>query len=107
MSITDPESLITVSATVIRDPHGRVLCVCKEGSPYFQLPGGKPEAGESSAQAATREATKELGVQASRLETVAEVDWPLVAADAEEAISREHTTWLASRTGRSALPPRP
>lgn len=52
-------------------------------------------------------ATKELGVQASRLETVAEVDWPLVAADAEEAISREHTTWLASRTGRSALPPRP
>ena len=51
-------------------------------------------------------ATKELGVQASRLETVAEADWPLVAADAEEAISREHTTWLASRTGQSAQPPR-
>lgn len=55
MSITDPESLITVSATVIRDPHGRVLCVGKEGSPYFQLPGGKPEAGESSAHAANEE----------------------------------------------------
>ncbi|HJF12318.1 MULTISPECIES: TIGR00730 family Rossman fold protein [Corynebacterium] len=63
MSITDPESLITVSATVIRDLHGRVLCVRKEGSPYFQLPGGKPEAGESSAQAATREAAEEIGVE--------------------------------------------
>lgn len=45
-------------------------------------------------------ATKELGIQASRLLTVAEEDWPLLAADAEEAISREHTTWLASRIGR-------
>lgn len=45
-------------------------------------------------------ATKELGIQASKLETVNETDWPIVAADAEEAISREHTTWLASRTGR-------
>lgn len=44
MSITEPENLITVSATVIRDPQGRVLCVRKEGSPYFQLPGGKPVA---------------------------------------------------------------
>lgn len=45
-------------------------------------------------------ATKELGIQASKLETVNEADWAIVAADAEEAISREHTTWLASRTGR-------
>lgn len=45
-------------------------------------------------------ATKELGIQASKLKTVNEADWAIVAADAEEAISREHTTWLASRTGR-------
>lgn len=44
--------------------------------------------------------TKELGIQASKLRTVNEADWAIVAADAEEAISREHTTWLASRTGR-------
>lgn len=50
-------------------------------------------------------ATKELGVQSSKLAAVEEDDWPLVAADAEEAISREHTTWLASRTGRAALRP--
>lgn len=50
-------------------------------------------------------ATKELSVQSAKLATVEEADWPLVAADAEEAISREHTTWLASRTGRAALRP--
>lgn len=45
-------------------------------------------------------ATKELGIQESKLRMVNEKDWTLVAADAEEAISREHTTWLASRIGR-------
>ncbi|MDV6231774.1 DUF4231 domain-containing protein [Rhodococcus cercidiphylli] len=45
-------------------------------------------------------ATMELGIQANRLSSVNEDRWALVAADAEEAISREHTTWLASRTGR-------
>ncbi|WP_087008712.1 DUF4231 domain-containing protein [Gulosibacter sp. 10] len=44
-------------------------------------------------------ASKELAIQADKLRTVEEEDWALVAADAEEAISREHTTWLASRTG--------
>jgi integral membrane protein len=54
----------------------------------------------SSLASAYSVATKELGIQASKLETVNEADWAVVAADAEEAISREHTTWLASRTGR-------
>ncbi len=44
-------------------------------------------------------ATKELAVQVSRLGTVPEEEWAYVVADAEEAISREHTTWLASRLG--------
>lgn len=47
-------------------------------------------------------ATKELSVQASRLTSVQEDDWVIVAGDAEEAISREHTTWLASRTGKAS-----
>ncbi|GAA5229894.1 DUF4231 domain-containing protein [Arthrobacter cryoconiti] len=50
-------------------------------------------------------ATKELSLQSFRLSDVAEDDWPLVAADAEEAISREHTTWLASRTGSATIRP--
>lgn len=45
-------------------------------------------------------AEKELVIQVDKLRTVSEDDWPLVAADAEEAISREHTMWLASRTGK-------
>lgn len=45
----------------------------------------------------------ELALQTARLETVSESDWSLKAADAEEAISREHTLWLASRTGRNAI----
>lgn len=54
----------------------------------------------SSLATAYAVATKELGLQESKLRTVRSEDWPLVAADAEEAISREHTTWLASRTGQ-------
>lgn len=45
-------------------------------------------------------AAMELAIQADRLKTTRESEWPLVAADAEEAISREHTMWLASRTRR-------
>lgn len=44
-------------------------------------------------------AARELKIQASKLGAVDESEWPSVVADAEEAISREHTTWLASRTG--------
>lgn len=45
-------------------------------------------------------AAMELAIQADKLKSVPENDWLLVAADAEEAISREHTMWLASRTGK-------
>jgi len=34
---------------------------------------------------------------------VEKADWSLQAADAEEALSREHTLWLASRTGRAPV----
>lgn len=53
----------------------------------------------SQLAAAYSVAASELAIQADRLRTTAELDWPIVAADAEEAISREHTTWLASRVG--------
>jgi hypothetical protein len=46
----------------------------------------------------------ELAIQAARLDFVKETEWPVTVADAEEAISREHTLWLASRT--SPLPAR-
>lgn len=48
-------------------------------------------------------AARELALQADRLHTVPEAHWAKVAGDAEEAISREHTLWLASRTGKAPL----
>jgi len=49
-------------------------------------------------------AATELAIQADRLRDVSEADWAVAVADAEEAISREHTLWLASRTGKKAVP---
>lgn len=39
----------------------------------------------------------ELQKQSVSLQSVSDEDWPKSVADAEEAISREHTMWLASR----------
>lgn len=44
-------------------------------------------------------AAAELGLQIGRIQDADETDWSETVADAEEAISREHTLWLASRTG--------
>lgn len=48
-------------------------------------------------------AARELAFQADRLRNVVEEDWATTVADAEEAISREHTLWLASRTGKAPI----
>jgi hypothetical protein len=53
--------------------------------------------------AAYSTAARELAIQADRLRYVAEKDWPSIVANAEDAISREHTLWVASRTRRPAL----
>jgi len=41
----------------------------------------------------------ELEKQIATLSSTSDDDWPKSVADAEEAISREHTMWLASRGG--------
>ncbi|MCJ1699335.1 DUF4231 domain-containing protein [Rathayibacter festucae] len=51
----------------------------------------------SQITSAYRVAATELAIQESVLESVEERKWPQAVADAEEAISREHTMWLASR----------
>ena len=51
----------------------------------------------SQLTSAYRVAAGELAIQADVLNTVNEAEWPQAVADAEEAISREHTMWLASR----------
>ena len=53
---------IHVSAALITDAAGRVLFVRKRGTSVFMQPGGKPEPGESPAEALARELEEELGL---------------------------------------------
>lgn len=53
---------IFVSAAVITDAEGRVLVVRKRGTRVFMQPGGKPEPGESAAEALARELHEEVGL---------------------------------------------
>ncbi|WP_084078354.1 NUDIX domain-containing protein [Demequina sp. NBRC 110057] len=62
MTDSVPSTLIRVSAVVLRDEAGHILTVRKRGTSRFMLPGGKPEAGESAAQAAVRECQEEIHV---------------------------------------------
>lgn len=54
--------MINVAAVVVRNARGEVLCVRKHSSPRFQLPGGKPEGGESMVATALRETLEETGL---------------------------------------------
>jgi hypothetical protein len=55
----------------------------------------------SPLSAAYATAAAELALQAEQLAQCAEEDWSRSVADGEEAISREHTMWLASRSGNN------
>ncbi|WP_120521735.1 NUDIX hydrolase [Arthrobacter celericrescens] len=55
--------LIVVSAVCVYDDAGRMLTVRKRGTDKFMHPGGKPEPGESAAEAASRELAEEVGIR--------------------------------------------
>lgn len=57
-----PQPVITVSAVAFVREDGDVLTVRKRGTSRFMLPGGKPEPGESPAEAAVREVREEIGI---------------------------------------------
>ena len=57
-----PSSDIHVSAVVVKNSQGEVLCVRKKGTALFQFPGGKLEVAESSLDAVIREVNEELGI---------------------------------------------
>lgn len=57
-----PDKTISVSAVILRDPAGRWLTVRKRGTSCFMHPGGKPEPGETAAEAALREVGEEIGL---------------------------------------------
>ena len=53
---------IRIAAALITDQHGHALLVRKRNSAYFMQPGGKPETGETPAQALIRELQEELNI---------------------------------------------
>ena len=59
---TAPPSVIHVVAALLVDSDGRALMVRKRGTDRFMQPGGKPEAGETDAEALSRELKEELGL---------------------------------------------
>jgi 8-oxo-dGTP diphosphatase len=56
------KTVLKVSAVCVYDPAGRLLTVRKQGTTKFMHPGGKPEIGESAAQAGSRELAEEVGL---------------------------------------------
>ncbi|MEU4691370.1 NUDIX domain-containing protein [Actinoplanes sp. NPDC023714] len=61
--MTSPStSAVVVAAAWVCVRDRRVLVVRAEGSDAFYLPGGKPEPGETHAEAAARESLEEVGI---------------------------------------------
>lgn len=56
------KNVLKVSAVCVYDPAGRLLTVRKSGTDKFMHPGGKPEPGETAAQAGARELAEEVGI---------------------------------------------
>lgn len=71
-------NIIRVAAVVLRNDHGEVLTVRKQGTSRFMLPGGKPETGEEPIDTAMREALEETGLEMNResMELLGEFEAP-------------------------------
>ncbi len=94
MTATD---LIVVSAVCVYNDEGHLLTVRKRGTEKFMHPGGKPETGETAAEAASRELHEEVGIEvaADRLQPLGV--WLAVAAN-EAATNIEATVFTAPGT---------
>lgn len=92
---------IVVSAVCIFDDAGRLLTVRKRGTDKFMHPGGKPEAGESAAQAASRELEEEVGIIVAPEDLEPFGRWLAEAAN-EAATQIEATVFTAPRLVNAA-----
>jgi 8-oxo-dGTP diphosphatase len=94
------KNVLKVSAVCIYDPAGRLLTVRKSGTSKFMHPGGKPEPGESAAQAGVRELSEEVGIQIDAAELQLMGVWHGTAAneantDIEATVFTAPGTWAA------------
>ncbi len=89
--------LIIVSAVCVYNQQGQLLTVRKRGTDKFMHPGGKPEAGETAAEAASREIFEEVGIEVSPNLLEPFGVWLAVAAN-EAATTIEATVFTAPGT---------
>lgn len=90
--------VITVSAVAFVREDGDVLTVRKKGTSRFMLPGGKPEPGESAAEAAVREVREEVGIVLAHSELRLLGAWEADAAN-EPGHILDATVFTADLTG--------
>ena len=88
---------IVVSAVCVFDDAGRLLTVRKRGTGMFMHPGGKPEPGETAAEAAARELAEEVGIVVPPQELELMGVWIADAAN-EAATDIEATVFVAPGT---------
>ena len=72
-----PETPVRGAGAVIRDGEGRVLLIQRGHEPAlgrWSLPGGRLEAGETSAEAVVREVREETGLEVEAGELLATID---------------------------------
>lgn len=91
---------IVVSAVCVYDDAGRLLTVRKRGTDKFMHPGGKPEPGETAAQAASRELLEEVGIAVAPEDLHLMGVWLADAAN-EAATDIEATVFAAPGTWRA------
>ncbi|MFJ4170157.1 NUDIX domain-containing protein [Paenarthrobacter sp. NPDC089714] len=90
-------NVIVVSAVCVYNGAGQLLTVRKRGTDKFMHPGGKPEPGETAAQAASRELAEEVGISVAPDQLEPMGVWHAVAAN-EEATTIEATVFTAPGT---------
>jgi 8-oxo-dGTP pyrophosphatase MutT (NUDIX family) len=90
-------NVIVVSAVCVYNQAGQLLTVRKRGTEKFMHPGGKPEAGETAAEAASRELGEEVGIDIAAADLEPLGVWHAVAAN-EEATTIEATVFTAPGT---------
>lgn len=88
---------IIVSAVCVFAPDGRLLTVRKRGTDRFMHPGGKPEPGETAAEAASRELAEEVGIVVE-VEALALMGVWIARAANEEGTDIEATVFTAPGT---------